>query len=232
MRNCKPECACQCGQTTCGCHGKKRRDGWLVVAIVFAALALVCGAPPRADSAAPVVTRVSDDGCRGKMRLQGSSWRQTNRYGQPQAQPWAPEIGVRVRQNALAAYMFCPNGALPAKVKVKWLEHCWVAVDDRMSHYWFDGVRFNTFIYDTGGAEVNLPWHWVNDDGTRQNCESQDVPETQERWMGMPNNPRWNVWSYIVRNNLPDEGQLNWRTGTRTTKLIKPHRDIALGRWG
>lgn len=175
-------------------------------------------------------------GCRGKVRLMGDPWAEDTYFGVPtRIGGYVVPRSVDLRVHATLGYWHCPQGWRNDRVKAVWIDWCWFMTGSgttRPDHFWFRGVRFNAYIYDDSGANVNPPSFLVKDNNMRQNCRTQNIPAYKETWMAVPNEPRWKAYATVhLQDPVIDEGfPFETRSGGTVNHII-PSRGVPLGEW-
>jgi hypothetical protein len=141
--------------------------------------------------------------CDSRIQLRGDT------FTEPASYIWSsgPRGGLvetDIRLHATLGYWYCPNRKNPNKVKPKWIDWCWF-FEANEEHYYWQGAKFNAYIWAKDGRSVNPGAFTVGDDGTRQNCRTQDIPTEKEAWLYMRDNPRWKATFTMKLNNQPDD---------------------------
>lgn len=195
---------------------------------IFAALILVISCMSFVI-AAPAAPANAVPGCSSQVQLKADNWSENVGYNGPNpARPWQSDFFV-VRLTATLAYWHCPNGTEQTLVKIKWADFCWSHIDPNHGSLNFDGAKFNPYYYDSNES-TNPPETIVSDDGSVQNCKTQDVSLEDERWFEMQNIPKWKVTSWVRLSYSPDQERVFKHDGNEY-KLIRPHYDVAIGDW-
>jgi hypothetical protein len=169
-------------------------------------------------------------GCNGRWQMRGDPWRETTVFLHDDSW-WTPEVTwVIVVHHGTLGYWFCPNGDKPAKVRPNWIDWCW-AMTDQERHRMFQGTSENAWIWDAGGRNYNPPTVRIGDDGTRQNCVTQDVAGRYDPWMPMADEPRWRAWWAIHIAETPDKDGPYLTAAGSKTNYIRPLDSTPIGEW-
>lgn len=107
----------------------------------------------------------------------------------------------RVNLNGVLEYTFCPNGTGTNLVRPKNITWCW-DVDPRSSAW--QGVNFNAYIQDDNEV-VNPLTFELDDNGASSRCGVQDIAAFREKWLEMPQHPRWSAHANVRLANQNDQ---------------------------
>lgn len=137
-------------------------------------------------------------------------------------------IYAHMRPAGHLVYRYCPNHPFVyAKIKPLYIKWCWTWYNRPRGLNNFDGVKFNGYV-GSDNEDTNPSTFKVPDDGTPQNCRTQDI---NGPWMSMHNEPRWSVTGWIVKVLAhDDEFIFRTRNGSRI-KWIHPRYDANVSRW-
>lgn len=203
---------------------KRKRDPIIILtATIMLLLAALGFRMPEANAAA---------GCLGQVREQTSRWSHTSIYASPKSGAGIHMVGHEVKMVANMFYIYCKNATEGdfRQIKVKSVNVCWLIVGDK--GFVFDGVKVDPYTYsDVDGNTWNFKEFKIKDDDSKQNCKGQGIPKEDRTWAKMKNEPRWNMWSQVVRSGLPDESWENWRTPSSEVKRYRPKTDLVTIDW-
>jgi hypothetical protein len=200
----------------------------------------VLGAPPAqatTPESAPTTTTVerlrpdggggsTSNGCASKVQKRGDTWSARGWFWKPSR---IPKL-INVNFHATLIYLYCPNLDRPAKIIAKEIDWCWFQPEAE-EHNWFTGVTNNALLRDNQGTFVDPDAFKVGDDGTRQNCRSQNIAADKERWMRVANRPVWYAKSKInLGGGLPDQ-TFHFESGEGRTNKIDPGHSQILSGW-
>lgn len=114
-----------------------------------------------------------------------------------------PGVGSlhHVDLNGLLEYVNCPNGTGTNLVRPKNIRWCW---DVSPGSSAWQGVNFNAYIRDDNEV-TNPDVFTLNDNGTNGRCATQDIAAYKEKWLEIPQNPRWTAFATVKLANQSDQ---------------------------
>lgn len=195
---------------------KKKLFGVAAAAALIAPLLIAPPADARPD-------------CDGQYRTQVSSRSQDEYFHEPITGNKVP-----YRVTGLVGYIYCPNGNSAWKMRVKWIEWCWLQHGEEDNHRIFDGVTFNPRIGDDQGIRINPPSFKVDDDGTRQNCRRQNILAENEEWQWGFSEPKWAAsFTLNLENPINDHNHYFGEGSSPGTewRMFLPGHDTPLTDW-
>jgi hypothetical protein len=200
----------------------KARDPLIILTavVMFVVFMVKFGPPAQSDPS---------NGCISKVRTQASKWVHESTYASPKVGAGAHMVAHKVHIVATTIYSYCRSTNKGRNQAVMPLHQnvCWFILGDK--GIIFDGVKVEPYVYDNEHVIWNSDVVKVPDDGTRQNCIA--VPVTKTGWHYMKHEPRWNMWSQVVRSNSPDENWENWKSGKEDVRRFRPSEDPIMQNW-
>lgn len=202
---------------------RAKRDWTIVLTTLLIGLGLLIGLAPEAEAAG--------DGCKSRIRTQVSKWAHESTYASPKVGAGVHMVGHDVVITASFVYDYCRSTTRgrDAAVKPKFGSMCWTIYGDKGVIY--DGVKVEPYLYSNQRIIWNFPKIKVPDKSGKQHCKSIRIPELSRSWHKMRDEPRWNMWSQVVRSGTWDESWENWDSGNATTKRFSPSYDYVLYDW-
>lgn len=201
----------------------KRAHGILV--LVFAIIGALFVLP-----AQPAKARPADgphvQGCLSSIDTRGNHWKNDAYYV-----TWHGTIprSHKIRVSGTLRYWYCPNKRYPNKVKPRSIRWCYR--HEPSVPLLFNGVRYNAFIWDGAGQNVNPGAFVIDDNWSTHECRVQHISVHKQAWLLMGFHPRWKA-SLDIRLRVVPDWDVRMRVGKHHfRKFIKPHNDLILSDW-
>lgn len=172
-------------------------------------------------------------GCKkGNARLLGQGWHIDTLYGDPWAGPIANPVPtpVPMRLSGTIGGYWCKSG----KTKFKWIVWCWSFPEGRKGSNAFEGVEFNSNIWDAGQEKTNPPPIYLEDNGKQQNCRTQNFVNSTETWMWQYNRPKRSQQGKIELSQAIPDRTVKFKSGKKGKSNVKywnPYKAQPLGSW-
>lgn len=186
----------------------------LLLSVLVAPLALLVVTAPSASAYA---------GCESLVRSLGDPW---NENTGPVLLPGKMDV---IDANAELVVIYCPNNERPNKFHVfNYIQWCFSSYTTGVEANPLQGVKFNAYIYDSSGKNVNPPRftvprdkpYRIDEDNPIRNtyCKMQMMPFDQDEvWMQLRNEPRWKATFRLAVAGQPDFHVYDFRTGSGGT---------------
>lgn len=120
---------------------------------------------------------------------------------------------IDIRITANIEYEFCLDNL--NKIKPKNIRWCWTVAERSV---WFDGVRFNAYIFDDNETVNPSEFTLRNPLNDWQRCGTQDIALEKEKWLEMSHSPGYTAQGDIIRIGMFDAA---WRFHTSNPNDVK-----------